>query len=147
MTISISLRGTCRILNTAWVWSVQDNTHTLTPDQTQWRYDWTESAVDGWNTIRVVHSEHPNKLTELHTDGSVKNFSQVNICELYFNNYLVPFDLLHRSAMHFVGADKKQMWHHSLGAPFVGQIKYHLPLEHWPFASADFDNKSLWTHL
>lgn len=147
MTISISLQGTCKILNTPWLWSVQDKTHTLSPDQTEWQYNWTESDITGWNTIRFVHSEHPDDLTEVNADGSLKNASHVNICKLYINNYLMPFDLLHRSAMHFIGVDNKSMWHHELGAPFVGQIKYYLPLEHWPFASTDFDNKSLWTHL
>ena len=54
---------------------------------------------------------------------------------------------MRKDGFNYYAKDKKQMWHHSLGAPFVGQIKYHLPLEHWPFASADFDSKSLWTHL
>lgn len=144
LTISIEIQGQCKILQGVWELQIGQQKHLINHQQSSFSYLYRSQAKKGWNQLRLYHLDHPDYLTDVEN----KIYSCLNIHTIKIDNCVINTKLLVRSGMKFYNPhNNKTLYHKNLGEPFIGVIKFYLPIEHWSFAITDIDNYTTWTKI
>lgn len=144
LTISVKIKGSCNIISGNWVWKINNKIFTLDHNDKNFYYDFDILPSKGWNKIFISHTEHPDFLTKLDTNGKIVDFSYVSIDTVTINDIKINKNLLENSGLNFTGANDKKLWYKCMGEPFIGYINFYYPVEHWPFAVNELSNKINW---
>ena len=137
LTISLDIKGTCRILGEKFSVSINGETILLEKGQTKFSYSNEVNCNQGWNEIRFLHESHPDDLTIMDGD-TIKNYSTISFDTIKINDYEVSNIMYQRSGSKAYNPITHKHLHHlyDLGEPFVVNYKFYYPIEYWTFALA-----------
>ena len=143
LTISLDIKGTCRILGEQFTFSINGQTIKLVKGQTQFSFNTSVACDKGWNKIKFLHVNHPDDLTVMEGD-TIKNYSTISLDTIKLNDYEVSNNMYQRSGSKAYNPIPHKNLHnlYDLGEPFVVHYKFYYPIEYWTFALAT--SKSNW---
>ena len=137
LTISLDIKGSCKILGESFVVVINGETLTLTKGQMLFNHSATVKCKNGWNKLKFIHANHPNDLTVMEGDV-IKDYSTISFDTIKINDYEVSNNMYQRSGSTAYNPITKKHLHnlYDLGEPFVVLYKFYYPIEYWTFALA-----------
>jgi hypothetical protein len=137
LTISLDIKGTCRILGEQFTVSFNGEIIRLVKGQTQFSYNSIVACTKGWNELKFVHESHPDDLTVME-GNAIKNYSTISLDTIKINDYEVSNNMYQRSGSKAYNPITHKHLHnlYDLGEPFVVNYKFYYPIEYWTFALA-----------
>jgi len=136
LTISLDIKGTCRILGKKFDMIIANETVSLSQGQQSFSFYKNISCTNGWNSVYLEHIDHPNDLTVIEQENII-DYSTVSFDVVKINGYEVSNNMCQRSGTKcYNPITDKQLTLYDLGEPFKVEYKFYYPLEYWTFALA-----------
>ena len=137
MTILFEIKGSCRVIGKSFDIQVDNNEYQIHKDQTAFQIVQRIEITDGWNTVYIKHVNHPDDLTRLE-NGKIVDHSFLAFDQIMINKYEISHSMWQNSGCNvYHHESKNKLYQYHLGEPFVMEIKFYFPVEHWTFALAE----------